>query len=38
MPSLSIPVIFGLIAFAGIFLLFLGLAQTRRSAGGSEDF
>src|SRR3981081_2833413 len=38
MPSLSPPVIFGLIAFAGIFLLFLGLSQMRRAAGGSEDF
>jgi len=31
-------VIFGLIAFAGIFLLFLGLSQMRRAAGGAEDF
>jgi tight adherence protein B len=35
---MSIPVVFGLVAFAGIFLLFLGLNQLRRSAGGSEDF
>src|SRR6202521_5737095 len=35
---MSIPVIFGLIAFAGIFLLFLGISQMRRAAGGSEDF
>jgi len=38
MPTLSIPVVFGLIAFAGVFLLFLGLSQMRRAAGGSEDF
>jgi len=35
---MSIPVVFGLIAFAGIFLLVLGVSQMRRSAGGSEDF
>src|ERR1700674_4621571 len=35
---MSIPVIFGLIAFAGIFLLFLGISQMRRAAGGAEDF
>jgi tight adherence protein B len=35
---MSIPVVFALIAFAGIFLLFLGISQMRRSAGGSEDF
>ncbi len=35
---MSIPVVFGLVAFAGIFLLFLGISQMRRSAGGSEDF
>ena len=35
---MSIPVVFGLIAFAGIFLLVLGLSQMRRAAGGSEDF
>jgi len=33
-----IPVVFGLIAFAGVFLFFLGLNQMRRSAGGAEDF
>ena len=35
---MSIPVVFGLIAFAGIFLLVLGVSQMRRSAGGTEDF
>src|SRR5438093_11337961 len=34
----SIPVVFGLIAFAGVFLFFLGIGQMRRSAGGAEDF
>src|SRR5712691_9884439 len=34
----SIPVVFGLIAFAGVFLFFLGVSQMRRSAGGAEDF
>src|SRR3989449_6003353 len=33
-----IPVVFGLIAFAGVFLCFLGVSQMRRAAGGSEDF
>jgi len=33
-----IPVIFGLVAFAGVFLFVLGLVQMRRSAGGAEDF
>src|SRR5207302_10989651 len=33
-----IPVLFGLIAFAGVFLFFLGISQMRRSAGGAEDF
>jgi len=33
-----IPVIFGLLAFAGVFLFFLGIVQSRRSAGGAEDF
>jgi len=33
-----IPVVFGLLAFAGVFLFFLGLVQMRRSAGGTEDF
>ncbi len=36
MPPL--PVVFGLIAFAGVFLFFLGISQMRRAAGGSEDF
>ncbi|HSP10675.1 MAG TPA: type II secretion system F family protein [Candidatus Dormibacteraeota bacterium] len=35
---MSFPVVFGLIAFAGVFLLFLGISQMRRAAGGSEDF
>src|SRR5882757_3095645 len=35
---MSIPLVFGLIAGAGIFLLFFGIAQMRRAAGGSEDF
>ncbi|HYR49384.1 MAG TPA: type II secretion system F family protein [Candidatus Eisenbacteria bacterium] len=35
---MSIPLVFGLIAGAGIFLLFVGLAQMRRAAGGAEDF
>src|SRR6202040_1275602 len=35
---MSIPIVFGLIAFAGIFLLVLGVSQMRRSAGGTEDF
>ncbi len=35
---MPISVIFGLIAFAGVFLFFLGISQARRSAGGSEDF
>src|SRR6266581_9736859 len=33
-----IPVVFGLIAFAGVFLFFLGISRMRRSAGGAEDF
>src|SRR5258708_29020183 len=36
MPPIS--VVFGLIAFAGVFLFFLGISQMRRAAGGSEDF
>src|SRR5260370_2846360 len=36
MPRIS--VVFGLIAFAGVFLFFLGISQMRRAAGGSEDF
>ena len=35
---MSIPVVFALVAFAGVFLFFLGISQMRRSAGGSEDF
>lgn len=35
---MSFPVVFGLIAFAGVFLLFLGISQMRRAAGGTEDF
>lgn len=35
---MPISVIFGLIAFAGVFLFFLGVSQMRRSAGGAEDF
>src|SRR5713101_5454502 len=38
MPQLSIPVVWGLIAFAGVFLVFVGLSQGRRAAGGSDDF
>jgi tight adherence protein B len=30
--------VFGLVAFAGILLLFIGISQMRRAAGGSEDF
>src|SRR5438445_272454 len=32
-----IPVVFGLIAFGGVFLFFLGISQMRRAAGGAED-
>src|SRR6266478_889869 len=35
---MPIGAIFALIAFAGVFVLFIGLSQMRRSAGGSEDF
>jgi tight adherence protein B len=35
---MSIGLVFGLVAFAGIFLLFLGISQMRRAAGGAEDF
>jgi tight adherence protein B len=35
---MSIPVVFGLVAFAGVFLFVLGISQMRRSSGGSEDF
>jgi tight adherence protein B len=33
-----IPIVFALVAFGGIFLLFLGISRMRRSAGGAEDF
>jgi tight adherence protein B len=35
---MSIPVVFGLIAFGGVLLFFIGMSQMRRSEGGSEDF
>ena len=35
---MSIPLVFALVAFAGIFLVFLGFSRMRRAAGGSEDF
>jgi len=35
---MSVGMIFALLAFAGVFLFFIGLSQMRRSAGGSEDF
>jgi len=35
---MSIAVVFGLIAFAGVFLFFLGISQMRRAAGGADDF
>src|SRR5712692_12065956 len=35
---MSIPLVFALIAGAGIFLMFVGIAQMRRAAGGAEDF
>jgi len=40
MPSLTLspPLVFGIVAAAGIFLFFIGLNQARRAAGGSEDF
>ena len=34
----STSMVFALIAFAGIFLIFLGISRARRAAGGSEDF
>jgi tight adherence protein B len=34
----SIPVVFALVAFGGVFLFFLGISRMRRSAGGAEDF
>jgi tight adherence protein B len=38
MPALSIPMVFAIVAAAGVFLIVLGLNQARRAAGGSEDF
>src|SRR3989442_3032726 len=38
MPTLSFPMVFGLIMSAAVFLVVLGIAQARRAAGGSEDF
>ena len=38
MPSLSVPMVLAIIAFAGVLLVVLGLNQARRAAGGSEDF
>jgi tight adherence protein B len=38
MPTLSPPLVFGIVAAAGVFLFFVGLSQARRAAGGSEDF
>jgi tight adherence protein B len=38
MPTLSPPLVFGIVAAAGVFLFFIGLSQARRAAGGSEDF
>lgn len=35
---MSLPVVLALIAFAGVFLFFVGISQMRRAAGGSEDF
>src|SRR5712691_261043 len=35
---MSLGVVFALFAFAGVFLLFVGLNQARRAAGGAEDF
>src|SRR5712691_7538809 len=34
----SIPLVLGLLAFAGVFLFFFGISRMRRSAGGAEDF
>src|SRR6202171_1010652 len=34
----SIPIVLGLLAFAGVFLFFFGISRMRRSAGGAEDF
>jgi tight adherence protein B len=38
MPTLSIPLVFGILAFAGVFLFFFGISRMRRSAGGADDF
>src|SRR5216683_2354092 len=35
---MSYGVFFALLAFAGVFLLFVGISQMRRSSGGAEDF
>jgi len=35
---MPIGAVLALLAFAGVFLLFVGLSQMRRAAGGSEDF
>src|SRR6202045_2817784 len=35
---MPIGAIFALFAFAGVLLLFIGLSQARRAAGGTEDF
>src|ERR1700745_1190495 len=38
MPTLSFPMVFGLIMAAAVFLVVLGISQARRAAGGAEDF
>src|SRR5216684_1095714 len=38
MPALSFPMVFGLIMAAADFMVVMGIAQARRSAGGAEDF
>ena len=38
MPTLSFPMVFGLIMAAAVFLIVLGLNQARRAAGGADDF
>ena len=35
---MTIQLVFALIAACGIFLLFFGIGQARRAAGGAEDF
>ncbi len=35
---MQVGIVFAIIAAAGVFLFFIGLAQMRRAAGGSEDF